>query len=100
MSFHSLDHNFITYKSEINRKQISIYWLVLIISIASIAVLPIIKLDIAVKSSGIIRPVDEKTELKSSLTTVIDTIYFKEGDMVHKGDLVLQLRRQNRALKK
>ena len=100
MSFHSLDHNFITYKSEINRKQISIYWLVLIISIASIAVLPIIKLDIAVKSSGIIRPVDEKTELKSSLTTVIDTIYFKEGDMVHKGDLVLQLRKQNIGIKK
>jgi len=44
--------------------------------------------------------VDEKTELKSSLTTVIDTIYFKEGDMVHKGDLILQLRKQNIDIKK
>jgi HlyD family secretion protein len=100
MSFHSTDHNLIIYQSEINRKQISIYWLVLIIIIASIASLPFIHLDIAIKSSGIIRPIDEKTELKSSLSTVIDTIYFKEGDVVHKGDLILQLRKQNIGIKK
>ena len=100
MSFHSTDHNLIIYQSEINRKQISIYWLVLIIIIASITSLPFIHLDIAIKSSGIIRPIDEKTELKSSLSTVIDTIYFKEGDVVHKGDLILQLRKQNIGIKK
>lgn len=100
MNFNSINNNFVTYNSEINQKQISIYWLVLLFLVASIAALPFIKLDIAVKTSGIIRPVDEKTELRSSVSTVIDDIYFKEGDTVHKGDLVIQLRKKNIGIKK
>ena len=95
-----LRNDLITYKSEINSKQISIYWLVLLFIAAAIASLPFIKLDITVKSPGIIRPVDEKTDLKSSVSTVIDAIYFKEGDTVNKGDLVIQLRKQNIGIKK
>ena len=100
MNFISSSDTSITYNTEINRKKISIYWLVLAFLVASIASLPFIKLDISVKSPGIIRPVDEKTELRSSVSTIIDSIYFKEGDTVHKGDVIIQLRKQNIGIKK
>jgi len=64
------------------------------------ASLPFIQLDISVKSAGIIRPKDEKTDLKSSISTTIDTIYFKEGDTVKKGDVIIQLHKENIAIRK
>ena len=100
MNFINSSDTSITYNTEISRKQISIYWLVLAFLVASIASLPFIKLDISVKSPGIIRPVDEKTELRSSVSTVIDSVYFKEGDTVYKGDIIIQLRKQNIGIKK
>lgn len=100
MHLTSITDNTIVYTSTIKRNQISLYWLILIFLLICGAALPFVKLDISVKSSGIIRPVDEKTELKSSISTVIDTIYFKEGDTVHKGDIIIQLRKQNIAIKK
>jgi HlyD family secretion protein len=68
--------------------------------IAIIVSLPFIYIDISVKSQGIIRPKDEKTELKSFVSTSIDSIYCKEGDTVKKGDIIIQLRKENIAIKK
>ncbi|MEO5891651.1 MAG: HlyD family efflux transporter periplasmic adaptor subunit [Ferruginibacter sp.] len=95
-----ITNNSIIYKSEISSKQISLYWFILLMLTCGIASLPLIKLDISVKSAGIIRPVDEKTDIRSSVSTVIDTIYFKEGDTVQKGDIIIQLRKENLAIKK
>ena len=100
MNYTSITNNTIIYTSTINRNYISIYWFILIFIIICSAALPFINLDISVKSSGIIRPVDEKTELKSSVSTVIDTLFFKEGDTVRKGDIIIQLRKENIAIKK
>lgn len=96
----SFNENKIVYLSQIKRSHISIYWFVLTIIIISLASLPFIKLDISVKSQGLIRPKDEKTELKSYISTVIDSIYFKEGDTVKRGDIVIQLRKENIGIKK
>ena len=96
----SLNEDKIVYLSKIKRSHISIYWFVLLIITTSISSLPFIKLDISIKSQGIIRPKDEKTELKSSISTVIDSIYFKEGDTVKSGDIVIQLRKENIGIKK
>ena len=85
MNSTSITNNTIVYTSTIKRNYISIYWLILIFILICGTALPFIKLDISVKSSGIIRPVNEKTELKSSLSTVINTLFFKEGDKVRKG---------------
>lgn len=100
MGYSTISDNRIAYISKIKHAHISIYWLILLIIIACISSLPFIKLDISVKSPGIIRPIDEKTELKSSISTIIDSIYFKEGDTVHKGDIIIQLRKENIAIKK
>lgn len=88
------------YGQELKNKYVSIYWLILLMLVISFVSLPFIKLDISVKSAGIIRPKDEKTVLKSAINTVIDTIYFKEGDRVTKGDIVIQLRKENIAIKR
>jgi len=44
---------------------------------------------------GITRPVTERTEVKSIMTGIIDTIYFKEGDMVKKDAVILRLKDPN-----
>ncbi|MEP7144380.1 MAG: HlyD family efflux transporter periplasmic adaptor subunit [Ferruginibacter sp.] len=100
MNISPISDNIILYKSEIACKTKSIYWLILLITITCVISFPFIKLNISVKSPGIIRPIDEKTEVRSSVSTVIDTIYFKEGDVVQKGDVIIQLRKENIAIKK
>ena len=100
MNLISTSNDKFTYLSEIQRKHFSIYWFILLLIITSITSLPFIKLDISVKSQGIIRPKDEKTEVKSSISTTIDSIYFKEGDTVKNGDVIIQLRKENIAIKK
>jgi len=95
----SLIENTISYSSTIRWKYISIYWIILISILISGIALPFIKLDISIKSVGIIRPIDEKTELKSSISTVIEKLNFKEGDTVQKGDIIIQLRKNNLTLK-
>lgn len=92
--------NSILYSNEIKRKTFSIYWIILIMLLATIISLPFIKIDISVKTDGIIRPIDEKTEVKSSISTIIDSIYCKEGDTVKEGSILIQLRRENIAIKK
>ena len=100
MNLTPITNNTIFYTSTINRNYISIYWLILIFIIICSAALPFINLDISVKSFGIIRPIDEKTELKSSISKMIDTLIFKEGDTVRQGDIIIQIRKENIAIKK
>jgi membrane fusion protein, peptide pheromone/bacteriocin exporter len=100
MNHSSIKDNKLIYITEIKSKYFSIYWIILLIIIFSIASLPFIVLDVSVKSQGIIRPKDEKTEVKSSISTTIDSIYFKEGDTVKKGDIIIQLHKENIAIKK
>lgn len=100
MNLNSAFDNRISYIFEIKQKYFLIFWLILLMLIVSFTSLPFIKLDVSVKSQGIIRPKDEKTDLKSAISTAIDSIYFKEGDTVKKGDIIIQLRKENIAIKK
>ena len=54
-----------------------------------------IHLDISVQGSGVVRPITEKTEIKSSITELIDSVYVREGDQVNKGDVLLRFRTNN-----
>ncbi len=93
-------NNTIYYLSEIKPKIKVIYIIVLLFVLLSICLFPFIYFDITIKSVGIIRPKNEKTELRSSKSTVIDSIYYKEGDTVKQGDIVIQLRKESIAIKK
>jgi multidrug resistance efflux pump len=67
----------------------------LIFVITIITSLPFIHTDIPIKSMGITRPVTERTEVKPIMTGIIDTIYFKEGDMINKDAVILRLKDPN-----
>lgn len=73
-------------------KSQKIYWVVLLAVAVGIVSLPFIYVDISVQGSGIVRPVTEKTEIKASVTELVDSIYVKEGDQINKGDMILRFR--------
>ncbi|MDP1842004.1 MAG: HlyD family efflux transporter periplasmic adaptor subunit [Sediminibacterium sp.] len=57
-------------------------------------------LDISIKSKGIIRPDNERTEIKSSQTGIIENIFVKEGASVKAGDILLSIKDPNTKSKK
>ena len=69
-----------------------IYWVVLAAVTVALASLPFIYVDISVQGLGIIRPVAEKTEIKSPVTELVDSVYVREGEQVKKGDILLRFR--------
>ena len=72
-----------------------IYWIVLASVAVAILALPFMYIDISVQGNGIIRPVAEKTEIKSVLTELVDSVYLHEGEKVRKGDVILRFRSAN-----
>lgn len=79
------------YINQLNKKSQLIYWIILLIIIVTLSSLPFIYFDISVKSSGIIRPSMERTEIKSMIPGIIDSIYFKEGQPVPKDSVIARL---------
>ena len=69
-----------------------IYWIVLAAVAITLVSLPFIYVDISVQGGGVIRPVAEKTEIKSPVNEIVDSVYVKEGDQVQKGDIILRFR--------
>lgn len=69
-----------------------LYWIILAMVIASFLVLPFIKTTISIRTNGIIRPANERTEVKSMLTGHIDQLYVQEGDTVKQGQLIAMIK--------
>ena len=69
-----------------------IYLIVLAAVAITLVSLPFIYVDISVQGEGVIRPVAEKTEIKSPVNEIVDSVYVKEGDQVQKGDIILRFR--------
>jgi multidrug resistance efflux pump len=77
------------------KSYISIYIPIIILVLTIIISLPFIHTDISIKSTGITRPVTERTEVKPIMTGIIETIYYKEGDKVEKNAVLLRLKDPN-----
>jgi multidrug resistance efflux pump len=60
--------------------------------LSALVALPFIKTSIAVTSTGIIRPFNERTELKPAVSGIIDTILVQEGDTIMQGHLVARIK--------
>lgn len=90
-----IENSIETYIYQHTTKSQIIYWVVLLAVTATIIALPFIYVDISVQGSGIVRPVTEKTEIKSSITELVDSIYVREGQQVRKGDILLRFRTNN-----
>ncbi len=81
-----------TYIYHHTTKSQMIYWVVLLAITVAIIALPLIYIDISVQARGTIRPISEKSEITSSVTELVDTVYTHEGAKIKKGDLILRLR--------
>ncbi len=90
-----IENSIETYIYQHTTKSQIIYWVVLAAVAAAIIALPFIYVDISVQGSGVVRPVTEKTEIKSAITELVDSVYVREGDRVNKGDVLLRFRTNN-----
>lgn len=72
-----------------------IYWLVLIVVVVILISLPFIYVDVSVQEPGIIRTIAEKTEIKSNITELVDSVFVKEGQSLNQGDTILTLRQSS-----
>ena len=90
-----IENSIETYIYQHTTKSQIIYWVVLAAVAAAIIALPFIYVDISVQGSGVVRPVTEKTEIKSAITELVDSVYVREGDRVTTGDVHLRFRTNN-----
>lgn len=88
------------YLKQIDKKLISIYWIILSIFFLTLSSLPFIYFDITVKSPAIIRPSSERTEVKPIIAGIIETVFYHEGQTVLKNSVIVQLRDNNSLSKK
>jgi HlyD family secretion protein len=69
-----------------------VYIAVLLLITTACILLPYIQIDITIKTPGITRPQNERTEVKPAMPGIIDTIFYKEGERVDKGEVILRLK--------
>nr|WP_294990639.1 biotin/lipoyl-binding protein [uncultured Sediminibacterium sp.] len=70
------------------KKSKAIYLVTLTLVVSAIGSLPFIKTTISIKSTGIIRPQTERTDIKPSIGGILESILIKEGDFIQKGQLL------------
>lgn len=87
-----IENSIETYIYQHTTKSQIIYWVVLAAITITIVLLPYIHVDISVQGNGIVRPVSEKTELKSPIAELVDSVYVHEGQNINKGDVILRFR--------
>jgi membrane fusion protein, peptide pheromone/bacteriocin exporter len=69
-----------------------IYFLVLLAMGSCMLVLPVIYIDISIKTPGVVRPQHERTEIRSLVSGIIDSILYKEGEYVSKEATLIRIR--------
>lgn len=79
----------------LNCKTSYLYIIIILCIVTFLASLPFIYTDISIKSTGITRPVTERTEVKPIMTGIIESIFYKEGDKVKKDAVLLRLKDPN-----
>lgn len=77
-----------------------LYYVLLIFIITVLASLPLVKTTISIKSTGITRPLNERTEIKPVLSGIIESLQVKEGDTVQQGQLLATIKDNNTIPKK
>lgn len=90
-----IENSIETYIYQHTTKSQIIYWVVLAALTVTLIALPYIYVDISIQGGGIVRPVTEKTEIKSAVTEYIDSVFVREGQQVEQGDILLCFRTNN-----
>lgn len=82
----------ISYLPSFRKRIYTLYWTLIAIIIFCLIVLPLIHITIAITTQGITRPIQERTELKSIIGGIIDTIYYYEGSSIKKGATLISIK--------
>lgn len=72
-------------------ERVAIYWLILAGVVGAVASLPLIKVDISVRASGLVRPVTERVELKTTVSGRISEVLVRDNETVKEGQRLLVL---------
>nr|MCU0351488.1 HlyD family secretion protein [Flavobacterium sp.] len=75
-----------------NNKPLNIFWLITLFLLSALLSLFFLKASISVKSIGLTRPLNERTEIKPPLSGIIENLLVKEGDTVRQGQLVATIK--------
>ena len=94
-TFFPLDQNInttISYLSNFRKQSNILYWMILLMIVSVLICLPFVYTTMAITVQGVTRPANERTEIKPVVNGIIDTLFFKEGDRVKKGDTILRFK--------
>ena len=76
-------------------KSISIYWMLILAILISLALLPVIKVDISSQSRGMVRSTTDNVPLTSLVNGKVTFVNLKNNHVVQKGDTLVQLTLDN-----
>ncbi len=93
-TYSQLSDTAVAYLSDFRKKSFLLYFIILLMATCALSSLPFIHTTISVKASGIIRPINERTEVKPVISGIIDTLYHNEGSTIKKGDKLLRIKDQ------
>ncbi len=80
------------YLPSMRKSGFHIYYLMLLFVFSGLASLFLIHVYISVQAPGIVRPAQERTNIRSLVSGIIDTLYFKDGERVGKNEIILSIR--------
>src|SRR5687767_9476397 len=88
------------YLFQTSRRILFLYFLIITIFISVIVSLPFLYVDISVVTPGIVRPSDERTEVKSATAGFISVLKYREGEFVKKDSMLAALQQHHLAEKR
>lgn len=72
-----------------------LYFVIIVLILSILVSLPLIKSTISIKTPGLTRPLNERTEIKPPLSGIIENLLVKEGDTVRQGQLLATIKDNN-----
>jgi HlyD family secretion protein len=79
------------YLFQTSRTIFFLYFLIITVFTSIIAALPFLYVDISVVAPGIVRPSDERTEVKSAAAGFISALTYREGEFVPRNAILAAL---------
>jgi multidrug efflux pump subunit AcrA (membrane-fusion protein) len=84
--------NKIVYTAGLKSSGYAVYWIFMLFVVSALIFLPFLYFDITIRSAGIIRPLNERTEVKSLQTGIIDTMFYFNGETIPKDSIIFRLK--------
>lgn len=78
--------------SEYNPRSRTLYLVVLGVLFLFLLLMFIIRVDVSVRSTGIIRPIQERTDIRSAIEGIVDSVFATENTHVVAGQPIMKIR--------